>query len=194
MRVLLLLLLLLLLLPVFGCVSHTASSLVGSMRLTMDAPGSAPLSVDGPPGKLRAQIDDDGKTCVLSAEVTSEDRSLILQITTYGDEVQQLIAGQGQSIAASDHHTRALAVNAATIYITSGSDTFYATGGTLTVAPLPAAKGSLHMDVDVTLMNFSKPAAVKLTGTIDATFIGATRGQATHACPAIPDVPKGLIF
>ncbi len=183
----------LLLLPLLvGCADHTASSLVGSMRLALD--GSTPLSVDGPPGKLRAQIEDDGKACAFTAEIESDDRSLMLDITTYGDEVKELVAGQSQAIVASDHKARSIAVNAATIYITHGGDTFYATSGTVTVAALPAPKASLHIDVDVTVKNFSTGATAALKGSIDATYIGATRSGATQACPAIPDVPKGLIF
>jgi hypothetical protein len=164
------------------------------MRLTLDAPGSAPLTVDGPPGKLRAQIQDDGKGCTLSVEVESEDRSLVLDVTTYPDEVVDLLAGKGQTVVASDHKTRAIAVNAATLYVTRGSDTFYSTSGTLTVTALPAAKQSLHMDVNVTVENFASGSTSHLTGSIDATFIGATRSSATHACPQIPDVPNGLVF
>ncbi len=135
-----------------GCVDHTASSLVGSMRLTMDgAPTSVPFSVDGPPGKLRAQI-------------------------------------------AKDHHTRSIAVNAATIYITQGSDTYYAVSGTVTASALPVTKGSIHIDVDVIVKDFSKSTTAPLKGTIDATYIGATRSGTTNACPQIPDVPNGLIF
>jgi hypothetical protein len=29
---------------------------------------------------------------------------------------------------------------------------------------------------------------------IDGTFIGAVRLDTVHACPQIPDIPKGIIF
>jgi hypothetical protein len=132
---------------------------------------------------------------VFSAQIESEDRSLTLDVTTYSDEVADLLAGKSQAVVASDHKTRSIVVNAATIYITRGGDTFYATGGTLTVAALPSEGDKpLHMDVDVTVKNFSTQATSRLTGSIDATYIGTTRSSATHACPQLPDVPKGLIF
>ena len=166
------------------------------MQLTLsDATGTtSSLSVDGPPGKLRAQVEDDGKSCAFSGEVESEDRSLVLTITTYADEVQGLLAGQAQAVTASEHDTRSIAVNAATIYITHGEGTYYATAGTLSFSALPAPKDKVHIDVDVTVTEFSSHATRHLVGHIDATFIGATRSGTAHACPAIPDVPGGLIF
>src|SRR5208337_1852236 len=96
-----------------GCAADdTPSSLVGSMSLTVDDGSGTPtvLTQDGPPGKLRAQIDDYGTDpatgqtgCDLEGEVDTPDGSALLTITTYPEEVKGLLAGQAETVAASDH-------------------------------------------------------------------------------------------
>ena len=152
------------------------------------------MSVDGPPGKVRAQVDDDGTGCILDGDIENEDMSLIVRINTYADEVAPLIAGQADTITASDHTSRSIVLNAATLYITQGSDTWYSTAGTLAVTALPTPKNNVHVDVNVNIVHFgdNKPGTMK--GTIDATYIGAVRTGSTKACASLPDVPTGLVL
>lgn len=193
------------LLPLFAsslslaaCVDHTSSSLVGSMSLTVTAEGGAaePVRVDGPPGKLRAQVSDSGTGCKFSVEVEDEGGAEVLTITTYADQVEDLIAGKAQDLPAVDNADRAIGVGAATVYFTHG-DEGYSKTGMLHVGALPKPPANVHITLEgVELAPLKDSVKRVLQGTIDATYIGATVLDATgkRACPSLAEVPKGLVF
>jgi hypothetical protein len=173
-----------------GCVSHTSSDLVGTMALMLDA---TPIRASSPSEKLRAQIDDDGTSCKLDVSVTSSGRS-ILSITTYQDELGALLQGGSADIVASDHLDRSLVINGASVYLTpSSAETWSSKSGTVRVSALPAPKGSLAIQFDVTMADRTS-ATRKLTGNLEATYLGVVSTKDKRACPQLAAYPGGMVF
>jgi hypothetical protein len=173
-----------------SCVSHTSSDLVGTMSLTLDA---TPIHASSPSDKLRAQIDDDGISCKLDVSVTSAGHS-ILSITTYQDELGTLLQAGSADITASDHLDRSLVTNGASVYVTpNAAESWFSRSGILRVSALPAPKGSLAIQFDVTMTDGTN-ATRKLTGSLEATYVGVVSTKDKRACPQLAAYPGGMVF
>jgi hypothetical protein len=183
-----------------SCIDHTASSLVGTMSLTVTPEGGSPASVhvDGPPGKLRAQIDDDGDRCTFWVEVseTASASTDVLWINTYADQIPDLLAGKDQTIAAVSNQDRSIVVNSATVFYAKDGHG-YSTAGTVHVAALPAPPGLVKIDFTGVVLDPSGGTVKRtLEGSLEATYVGATVLDETgkRACASLAEIPPGLIY
>lgn len=187
-----------------ACSPDRESDLVGTARLELSDGAGNTMRVDanGPPGKLRAQMNDRGEGtasdhggCEFTVDVTdgpSKSRTLMIQITTSPKEVLGLAAGESQVLAASDHGS--MITNSSTLVLDRGSDSYYSTEGTLSVGKLPSPPSIVPIDVDVRMREVKTGRDWFLRGRIDATYIGAIRHSSTRACPALADMPSGLLL
>lgn len=181
-----------------ACAPDVESDLRGSMRLSVVSGVGATIAVDGPPGKLRAQLVDDGKGCSLRVLVESADGGLQLSMNTYPDEIPALLSGSTQSLPASSHGDRSIALNAATVYLSFGDQpSWYSTGGTIEIDPLPEPLERLRLQLHAVEMRVASTSETRLlVGTIEATYLGAvsTTGGEHRACPQWPRTPRGVVY
>lgn len=178
-----------------GCASRKESDLRGTIDASL-SPGGA-FRVQGPPGKLRAQVEDDGVGCSFHATIESEDRAQSLQITTYADEVAALLGGQAQDVVASDHATRSVSVNAATVYLRIGDRTLASRSGTIAIERLPAPKAPLRVRFRGVVMHEPRSGTSStFEGEATLTYVGAVRvgNAAGRACPGIALAPSDVVY
>ena len=122
---------------------------------------------------FKAHVSDYGDRCTFSAELVDHDSGLRIEINTYADQVAELIAGDAQTLAAVDNGDRALFVNAATVYVRRGDDSWWSDHGEISIHRLPEPRNLITVEFRaVALLAMDPTLDATLTGTSEFTYEG----------------------